>query len=50
LTGEENRAAFLRHHHDLLEARWWQSMQHALSGGGVAEVLSYPERVRFAPP
>ena len=50
LTDPRNRAAFLRHHADLLDARWWQRTQAAIRAAGPAEVLSYPERVRFAPP
>ncbi len=49
LTDERVRRAFLAHHADLLAAEWWQSGQHALRSQGVAEVLSYPSRARFAP-
>ena len=35
------REAFLRAHHDLLTARYWQSMQDRLRTGDVVEVLPY---------
>ena len=50
LTDPRNREAFLRHHADLLDARWWQRTQAAIRASGPAEVLSYPDRVRFAAP
>jgi isocitrate dehydrogenase kinase/phosphatase len=50
LTDARVREAFLAHHADLLTAEWWQSEQQALRSHGVAEVLSYPARARFAPP
>ena len=49
LTDPEVRAAFLATIADLLDARWWQTRQEALRNGDLAEVLSYPARVRFAP-
>ena len=50
LTDPRNRALFLRHHADLLDAAWWERTQGAIRASGAAEVLSYPERVRFPPP
>jgi isocitrate dehydrogenase kinase/phosphatase len=50
LTDPRNRTAFLKHHADLLDARWWQATQEAIRVAGAAEVLSYPDRVRYAPP
>ncbi|MEO8484776.1 MAG: bifunctional isocitrate dehydrogenase kinase/phosphatase [Betaproteobacteria bacterium] len=50
LTDPRNRAAFLRHHAELLDARWWQRTQAAIRATGAAEVLPYPDRLRFAPP
>jgi isocitrate dehydrogenase kinase/phosphatase len=50
LTDPRVRQAFLAFHRELLEAAWWQRTQHALRRGDVAEVLSYPAQVRFAPP
>jgi len=50
LTDPRNREAFMRHHADLLEAEWWQRTQRAIRLLGPADVLSYPERVRFSPP
>jgi isocitrate dehydrogenase kinase/phosphatase len=49
LTDARVRQVFLAHHADLLTPEWWQSGQHALRLHGVAEVLSYPPRARFAP-
>lgn len=48
LTDPAVRADFLAHHADLLDADWWQAMQRRLAGGELPEVLSYPERLRFA--
>src|SRR2546427_141323 len=50
LTDPGVRADFLAHHADLLEAEWWQAAQARLAEGGLPEVLSYPERVRFLAP
>jgi isocitrate dehydrogenase kinase/phosphatase len=47
LTDPAVRADFLAHHADLLEAEWWQAAQTRLAEGGLPEVLSYPDRVRF---
>jgi isocitrate dehydrogenase kinase/phosphatase len=50
LTDPRNRAAFERRHAELLDARWWQRTQAAIRASGAAEVLSYGDDVRFAPP
>jgi len=50
LTDPRNRAAFLRHHADLLDERWWQATQASIRASGPAEVLSYGDERRFAPP
>ena len=52
LTDPRTRECFLRYHADLLDARWWQSVQDEIRSGALVEVLSYPEAVRFrhAPP
>ena len=47
LTDPRTRACFLYYHADLLDARWWQSVQEEIRSGAVVEVLSYPEAVRF---
>ena len=47
LTDPAVRKCFLAWHAELLDARWWQSVQATLSGGALPEVLSYPERIRF---
>jgi isocitrate dehydrogenase kinase/phosphatase len=43
------REAFVAFHRELLDAPWWQACQQALRESDLAEVLSYPARVRFAP-
>lgn len=48
LTDPAVRADFLACHADLLEAEWWQAAQRRLTGGALPEVLSYPDRLRFA--
>jgi len=50
LTDPDVRASFLTHHADLLDAAWWQSLQATIGEGALPEVLSYPDRIRFAPP
>ena len=50
LTDPKTRDAFMYHHPDLLEAEWWQARQREIRTGGLAEVLSYPEEIRFPPP
>ena len=49
LTDPAVRADFMASHADLLDADWWKSVQDRLAIGELPEVLSYPERVRFAP-
>ncbi|HUH92860.1 MAG TPA: bifunctional isocitrate dehydrogenase kinase/phosphatase [Casimicrobiaceae bacterium] len=50
LTDPDVRSSFLAHHADLLEADWWRSVQARIGEGALPEVLSYPERIRFAAP
>jgi len=50
LTDPGVRADVLAHHRELLQAEWWQAVQERLAEGGLPEVLSYPDRVRFPPP
>jgi isocitrate dehydrogenase kinase/phosphatase len=47
LTDASVREAFIAFHADLLEPAWWRAMQEANRAGRAAEVLSYPESVRF---
>jgi isocitrate dehydrogenase kinase/phosphatase len=47
LTDPRTRECFLRHHADLLTARWWQANQETLRAGKLAEVLSYGGAERF---
>jgi isocitrate dehydrogenase kinase/phosphatase len=48
LTDPGVREDFLAHHAELLEPKWWQGIQKALTPGEPHEVLSYPQRLRFA--
>ena len=50
LTDARVREAFMAFHRDLLDAGWWQGVQHGCQDGEPAEVLSYTEDVRFPPP
>jgi isocitrate dehydrogenase kinase/phosphatase len=50
LTDAKVREAFCAHHRELLDAAWWQARQEELRRGDLAEVLSFGNRVRFAPP
>jgi len=47
LTDPKVREAFAAHHGELLDATWWQACQEGLRRSDLAEVLSYPSRVRF---
>ena len=48
LTDPGVRADFMACHADLLDADWWRQVQEKLAGGALPEVLSYPDRMRFA--
>ncbi len=47
LTDARTRECFMRHHADLLSPDWWQAVQENIRAGKLAEVLSYPDAVRF---
>jgi isocitrate dehydrogenase kinase/phosphatase len=47
LTSPKIRAAFLRHHADLLDAGTWQRAQEDIRGGAVRDFFPYPESLRF---
>ncbi len=47
LTDPRTRECFRFFHADLLDAQWWQETQRAIRSGGLVEVLSYPNAVRF---
>ena len=47
LTDARTRECFMRHHADLLSPDWWQAVQEDIRAGKLAEVLSYPDAVRF---
>ncbi|WP_424193021.1 bifunctional isocitrate dehydrogenase kinase/phosphatase [Ampullimonas aquatilis] len=41
------REAFLKHHADLLEAKFWQSHKDNIKAGYVHDVFPYPQSLRF---
>ncbi|HEU0203897.1 MAG TPA: bifunctional isocitrate dehydrogenase kinase/phosphatase, partial [Burkholderiaceae bacterium] len=41
------RAAFLRHHADLLEPEFWQARKDRILAGGMEDVFPYPREMRF---
>ncbi|HEX9179285.1 MAG TPA: isocitrate dehydrogenase kinase/phosphatase-domain containing protein, partial [Burkholderiales bacterium] len=47
LSNPEIRAAFLRHHQDLLTAEFWQAVQSKIRAGVFEDFFPYPECLRF---
>ncbi|MGI8973892.1 MAG: bifunctional isocitrate dehydrogenase kinase/phosphatase [Gaiella sp.] len=47
LGNPDVRAAFLRHHADLLRPDFWQECQRRILEGEIVEFFPYPESVRF---
>ena len=47
LGNPDVRAAFLRHHTDLLRPDFWQECQRRILEGEIVEFFPYPESVRF---
>tara|TARA_R110000744_G_scaffold51347_4_gene110597 strand:+ start:1478 stop:3235 length:1758 start_codon:yes stop_codon:yes gene_type:complete len=47
LANNRYRQAFLRHHANLLEAKYWQDCQTSVAKGVFADVYPYPENTRF---
>ncbi len=47
LANKRYREAFLKHHANLLEAKYWQSCQEKVAQGVFADVYPYPEKSRF---
>jgi isocitrate dehydrogenase kinase/phosphatase len=47
LANSRYRQAFLRHHANLLEAKYWQGCQVKVAKGVFADVYPYPEKSRF---
>jgi isocitrate dehydrogenase kinase/phosphatase len=47
LTSPKIRAAFMRHHADLLDASFWQQAQADIQAGKVRDFFPYPESLRF---
>jgi isocitrate dehydrogenase kinase/phosphatase len=47
LTSPKIRAAFMRHHADLLDAGFWQHVQEEIRNGTIRDFFPYPESLRF---
>ncbi|MDO9242803.1 MAG: bifunctional isocitrate dehydrogenase kinase/phosphatase [Rhodocyclaceae bacterium] len=47
LTSPAIRAAFMRHHADLLDAGFWQRAQEQIRNGVICDFFPYPEELRF---
>ncbi len=47
LTSPKIRAAFMKHHADLLDAGFWQQAQEEIRAGAVRDFFPYPEKLRF---
>jgi isocitrate dehydrogenase kinase/phosphatase len=47
LTSPKIRAAFMRHHADLLDAGFWQQAQEDIRRGAIRDFFPYPEALRF---
>ena len=47
LGSEKVRAAFLRHHRDLLTPEFWQAAQREIRAGNVVDFFPYPVELRF---
>ncbi|MDE2056902.1 MAG: bifunctional isocitrate dehydrogenase kinase/phosphatase [Betaproteobacteria bacterium] len=48
LTDPKVKQYFLAKHKDLLDASWWQAMQHEIQRGRVVDVFPYPQSQRFS--
>ncbi|MDP1653274.1 MAG: bifunctional isocitrate dehydrogenase kinase/phosphatase [Rhodocyclaceae bacterium] len=47
LTVPKIRAAFMRHHADLLDVAFWQRAQEEIRSGAIRDFFPYPESLRF---
>jgi isocitrate dehydrogenase kinase/phosphatase len=47
LTVPKIRAAFMRHHADLLDVGFWQQAQEEIRSGAIRDFFPYPESLRF---
>jgi isocitrate dehydrogenase kinase/phosphatase len=47
LANPRYRAAFIKHHPDLLEASYWQKCQQNVAKGVFEDVFPYPDQLRF---
>ncbi|MFD2167828.1 bifunctional isocitrate dehydrogenase kinase/phosphatase [Thalassotalea euphylliae] len=48
LANHKYRAAFMKHHAELLEASYWQQAQKNVANGIIEDVFPYPSDVRFS--
>jgi isocitrate dehydrogenase kinase/phosphatase len=48
LGNTEIRAAFRRHHPDLLRPEFWQECQRRVAAGDIVDFFPYPDKLRFA--
>ena len=48
LTSPKIRAAFMKHHADLLDAAFWQQAQEEIRRGAIRDFFPYPESLRFS--
>ncbi|WP_076418292.1 bifunctional isocitrate dehydrogenase kinase/phosphatase [Colwellia sp. UCD-KL20] len=47
LSNKQYRKAFIAQHEDLLNAKYWQNVQHNLKNKVFADVFPYPDELRF---
>jgi isocitrate dehydrogenase kinase/phosphatase len=47
LSNPKVRAAFMRHHADLLDPEFWRVTQYRIAGGYVEDFFPYPDVIRF---
>ena len=47
LTSPNIRAAFMKHHADLLDAEFWKQAQEDIRSGKIRDFFPYPEELRF---
>lgn len=50
LANQQYRAAFLKHHSELLQASYWQSKQKNITAGIYEDVFPYPAHLKLSPP
>jgi len=48
LASPQIRKIFMKHHKDLLSAKFWQEAQHKIREGHVEDFFPYPQELRFS--